>query len=35
MESHVEHVLGKLNFNSRAQVSGWVAEQRLAGNGSA
>jgi DNA-binding CsgD family transcriptional regulator len=35
VESHVDHILGKLNFNSRARVSGWVAEQRLAGDGSA
>jgi predicted ATPase/DNA-binding CsgD family transcriptional regulator len=35
VESHVDHILVKLNFNSRARVSGWVAEQRLAGDGSA
>jgi non-specific serine/threonine protein kinase len=35
VESHVDHILGKLNFNSRARVSGWVAEQRLAGDGRA
>jgi predicted ATPase/DNA-binding CsgD family transcriptional regulator len=35
VESHVDHILGKLNFTSRARVSGWVAEQRLAGDGSA
>lgn len=35
VESHVDHILGKLNFNSRARVSGWVAEQRLARDGSA
>jgi predicted ATPase/DNA-binding CsgD family transcriptional regulator len=35
VESHVDHILGKLNFNSRVRVSGWVAEQRLAEDGSA
>jgi predicted ATPase/DNA-binding CsgD family transcriptional regulator len=35
VESHVDHILAKLNFNSRAQVSGWVAEQRLTGDASA
>jgi DNA-binding CsgD family transcriptional regulator len=28
VEGHVEHILTKLGFRSRAQVSGWVAEQR-------
>ncbi|MQA61392.1 MAG: hypothetical protein GEU86_07815 [Actinophytocola sp.] len=27
-EAHVEHILGKLAFSSRAQVAAWVAEQR-------
>lgn len=27
-EAHVEHILGKLGFSSRAQVAAWVAEQR-------
>ena len=27
-ETHVEHIFVKLGFRSRAQVSGWVAEQR-------
>ena len=27
-ESHVEHILAKLGFASRAQVAAWVAEQR-------
>ena len=26
VESHLEHILTKLGFNSRAQVGGWVAE---------
>ena len=29
-EGHVEHILTKLGFNSRAQVATWVAEQRTA-----
>jgi len=28
VETHVEHVLSKLGFGSRAQVGSWVAEQR-------
>ncbi len=27
-ESHVEHILTKLGFTSRAQVAAWIAEQR-------
>jgi len=27
-ETHVDHILGKLGMTSRAQVAGWVAEQR-------
>ncbi|GAA1117372.1 LuxR family transcriptional regulator [Kribbella jejuensis] len=27
-ETHVEHILGKLGFNSRAQVARWIAEHR-------
>ena len=27
-ETHVEHILGKLGFTSRAQVARWIAEQR-------
>lgn len=27
-ETHVEHILGKLGFNTRAQVARWIAEQR-------
>lgn len=27
-EGHVEHILNKLGFNSRAQIATWVAEQR-------
>jgi predicted ATPase/DNA-binding CsgD family transcriptional regulator len=29
-EGHVEHILAKLNFSSRAQVAVWVAENRSA-----
>ncbi|MDQ6637391.1 MAG: LuxR C-terminal-related transcriptional regulator [Candidatus Dormibacteraeota bacterium] len=28
-ETHVDHIMGKLNFYSRAQVWGWVAEPQL------
>ena len=28
VETHVDHVLGKLGMTSRAQVASWVAEQR-------
>jgi len=28
-EGHVEHILSKLGFSSRAQVAAWLAEQRL------
>jgi len=27
-EGHVEHILGKLGFTSRAQIAVWVAEHR-------
>ena len=27
-EGHVEHILNKLGFNSRAQIAAWVAEQK-------
>jgi non-specific serine/threonine protein kinase len=27
-EGHVEHILAKLGFNSRAQIAAWVAAQR-------
>jgi DNA-binding NarL/FixJ family response regulator len=26
-EGHVEHILNKLGFNSRAQIAAWVGEQ--------
>ncbi|WP_137816253.1 ATP-binding protein [Gandjariella thermophila] len=29
-EAHVEHILVKLEFNSRAQIAAWVAEKRSA-----
>ena len=29
VESHLEHILTKLNFNTRAQVAAWVTEQRI------
>ena len=28
-DSHVEHILAKLGFTSRAQIAAWVAEQRI------
>ena len=28
VETHVDHVLGKLGIASRAQVASWVAEQQ-------
>jgi DNA-binding NarL/FixJ family response regulator len=28
VETHVDHILGKLGMTSRAQVAGWVAEQQ-------
>jgi DNA-binding CsgD family transcriptional regulator len=31
VESHLEHILTKLGFNSRAQVAGWVTERSRAG----
>jgi non-specific serine/threonine protein kinase len=27
-EGHVEHILTKLGFTSRAQIAAWVTEQR-------
>jgi predicted ATPase/DNA-binding NarL/FixJ family response regulator len=30
-EGHVEHILAKLGFTSRAQIATWVAEQRATG----
>jgi predicted ATPase/DNA-binding NarL/FixJ family response regulator len=30
-EGHVEHILAKLGFTSRAQIAAWVAEHRAAG----
>jgi predicted ATPase/DNA-binding CsgD family transcriptional regulator len=35
VESHLEHVLTKLGFNSRVQVAGWVAEHLRGANGDA
>ncbi|WP_245966311.1 ATP-binding protein [Sphaerisporangium album] len=32
-EGHIEHILGKLGFHSRAQIAVWVAEQGRAGDG--
>jgi predicted ATPase/DNA-binding CsgD family transcriptional regulator len=32
-EGHVEHILTKLGFTSRAQVAAWVAERRVPGAG--
>ena len=32
-ENHVEHILAKLGFTSRAQVAAWVAASRPAGEG--
>lgn len=28
-DSHIEHILAKLGFSSRAQIAAWVAEQRI------
>jgi non-specific serine/threonine protein kinase len=33
VESHLEHILTKLGFSSRAQVAGWVAEHPRGANG--
>ncbi|MEO8898344.1 MAG: LuxR C-terminal-related transcriptional regulator [Candidatus Dormibacter sp.] len=33
VESHLDHILGKLGVNSRAQVAAWVAEQSAAEGG--
>jgi non-specific serine/threonine protein kinase len=30
VESHVDHIMNKLDFSSRAQVAAWVTEHRLA-----
>ena len=35
VESHLEHILTKLGFRSRAQVAGWVAEHLRGANGDA
>jgi predicted ATPase/DNA-binding CsgD family transcriptional regulator len=35
VESHLEHILTKLEFSSRAQVAGWVAERLGGANGDA
>jgi len=35
VESHLEHILTKLGFGSRAQVAGWVAEHLRGANGDA
>ncbi len=35
VESHLEHILTKLGFSSRAQVVGWVAEHPRGANGDA
>ncbi|WP_326820695.1 ATP-binding protein [Streptosporangium sp. NBC_01756] len=32
-EGHIEHILNKLGFHSRAQVAVWIGEQTQAGNG--
>jgi len=32
-DSHIENILRKLGFTSRAQVAAWVIQQRSAGNG--
>ena len=32
-ENHVEHILTKLGFTSRAQVAAWVAASQPAGEG--
>jgi non-specific serine/threonine protein kinase len=33
-EGHVEHILAKLGFTSRAQIAAWGAEQRVRTSGS-
>ena len=33
VESHLEHILTKLNFNTRAQVASWVTEQKIDAKG--
>ena len=35
VESHLEHVLTKLDFSSRAQVAAWFAEHVRSANGDA
>jgi len=32
-ENHVEHILTKLGFTSRAQVAAWIATSQPAGEG--
>jgi non-specific serine/threonine protein kinase len=32
-EGHVEHILAKLGFTSRAQIAAWGAELRVTGRG--
>jgi DNA-binding NarL/FixJ family response regulator len=34
VESHVEHIMSKLGFNSRTQIATWVVETAFPGNGS-
>jgi non-specific serine/threonine protein kinase len=29
IESHIEHILTKLDFNTRAQVATWVTTQKM------
>jgi non-specific serine/threonine protein kinase len=29
--NHVEHILGKLGFDNRAQIAAWATEQGLTG----
>jgi len=30
VEAHIDHILGKLGFSSRAQIAAWVAEHHAA-----
>jgi len=32
VDNHVQHLLNKLNFHSRAQIAAWVERQRTAGS---
>ena len=32
-EGHIEHILTKLGFNSRAQIAVWVGEQARSSHG--